>query len=152
MRLTALFVVNLRSELHQTSWSQTTNIKLHVTKGPHAGGRHSPVKTKVYATAQEQMDAELEAAMAIDAAAADTGNGDSPSGRDGPMLELPGDGEGIDFDAMDVPPPQEIGAGIQQASDACMLTSCDMSAYITKSCDWSCDLSCFLSCHLSCHS
>ncbi len=98
------------------------------------GGAQKPTK-KVYATQQEEMDAELEAAMAADAAAADTdtqgsplaavGYGASPGGsskgRNGPRLELPGDGGGIDFDALDLAAPQDDSAGgdPQQARHTC---------------------------------
>ncbi len=99
------------------------------------GGAQKPPK-KVYATQQEEMDAELEAAMAADAAAADTDTqdspqaavgygaspGGSPKGRNGPRLELPGDGGGIDFDALDLAAPQDVSAGgdPQQARHTCM--------------------------------
>jgi len=90
----------------------------------HIGGAHKPAK-KAYATQQEEMDAELEAAMAADAAAADTDTqgsplatvgygaspGGSPKGRNAPSLELPGDRGGIDFDALDLPAPQDGSAG-----------------------------------------
>ncbi|KAL0022404.1 hypothetical protein WJX77_008671 [Trebouxia sp. C0004] len=92
---------------------------------------HKPAK-KVYATQQEEMDAELEAAMAADAAAANTdtqdsplaavGYGASPGGspkrRNGPRLELPGNGGGIDFDALDLAAPQDGTAGGDPQQDA----------------------------------
>ncbi|KAL0030919.1 hypothetical protein WJX79_001187 [Trebouxia sp. C0005] len=95
------------------------------------GGAQKPPK-KAYATQQEEMDAELEAAMAADAAAAGTDTqdspqaalgysaspGGSPEGRNGPRLELPGDGGGIDFDALDLAAPQDVSAGGYPQQDA----------------------------------
>ena len=98
------------------------------------GGAQKPAK-KAYATQQEEMDAELEAAMAAEAAAADTDTqdsplaavgydaspGGSPRGRNRPRLELPGDGGGIDFDALDLAATQGGSAGgdPQQARRSC---------------------------------
>lgn len=74
------------------------------------------------------MEAELEAAIAADAAGDDQQSAapygasphESPRGRQGPMLELPGDGEGIDFDAIDMAAPLEVLATPNQAG----LTAC----------------------------
>ncbi len=114
---------------------------LQLVHNTFTGGAQKPPK-KVYATQQEEMDAELEAAMAADAAAADTdlqdsplaavgygaSPGGSPKGRNGPRLELPGDGGGIDFDALDLAAPQDDSAGgdPQQARRflPCLASSC----------------------------
>ncbi len=125
------------------------------------GGAQKPPK-KVYATQQEEMDAELEAAMAADAAAADTDTqdstlaavgygaspGGSPKGRTGPRLELPGSGGGIDFDALDLAATRDVSAGgdPQQASRflpllalpclalPCLASSCLASSCLASSC------------------